>query len=378
MNHLAVIVPGIDRLGGAERQAIELARGFVRRGWRVSFIALSGSGGEAAAELTEAGCGFLSLHMRKGLADPRGWWRFNRWLRAEQPDVVHAHLPHAAWMARWSRLAAPVRLLVDTVHSSATGGNRRRLGYRASDGLSDGESAVSRAAAEAWTTAGLVRPEKLHVIPNGVDTRRWQPDAELRAARRRELGIGKEFLWLAAGRLEPVKDYPTLLAALAVGGNARLAIAGDGPLAADLQQLAIQLGVGERVRWLGFEPRLERLMPAADGFVLSSRWEGLPMGLLEAAACALPSVATRVAGSTEAIVEGETGWLAPAADPAALAETMRRLESSSAAERAAMGARARQRAEAEFGLEAILNRWEALYAELLTDRPEPTRWARIG
>jgi len=98
MSHVALIVPGLDRIGGAERQVILLAGGLVKRGWRVSVVALSGTGGNAAAELVSAGVDFLSLEMRKGLADPRGWIRFHRWLKQEQPDVVHAHLPHVRQM----------------------------------------------------------------------------------------------------------------------------------------------------------------------------------------------------------------------------------------------------------------------------------------
>ena len=130
MSHVALIIPGLDRIGGAERQVILLAKGLRRRGWKVSVVALSGSGGDAAAELTAAGVEFVGLRMRKGLADPRGWFRFHRWIRRYSPDVVHAHLPHAAWFARWSRLAAPVRVVVDTVHSYSTGGIGRKLGYR--------------------------------------------------------------------------------------------------------------------------------------------------------------------------------------------------------------------------------------------------------
>ena len=72
MSHAAMMIPGLDRVGGAEQQAISLAKGLRRRGWRVSMVALSGSGGSAAAELEDAGIQFLSLEMRKGLADPRG------------------------------------------------------------------------------------------------------------------------------------------------------------------------------------------------------------------------------------------------------------------------------------------------------------------
>src|SRR5208337_35911 len=104
---------------GAERQVLLLATGLRRRGWNVTVIALAGSGGEAAVSLEREGIGYLTLEMRKGLADPRGWLRLIRWLRRNRPDVVHAHLPHAAWMARGVRLLVRVPVVVDTIHSAS-------------------------------------------------------------------------------------------------------------------------------------------------------------------------------------------------------------------------------------------------------------------
>jgi glycosyltransferase involved in cell wall biosynthesis len=379
LNHVALIIPGLDRIGGAERQVILLAKGLQRRGWRVSVVALSGTGGDVAAELIAAGAGFLTLQMRKGLADPRGWICFHRWLRRESPDVVHAHLPHAAWLARWSRLAAPVRVVVDTLHSCSTGSLGRRLGYRWSGWLVDRVTAVSRAAAAAYLSARMATAGKLVVLPNGVDVEAWRPDASVQIAMRRELGLDEEFLWLAAGRLDPVKDYPTLLAAMAsVPEPARLLIAGSGPLKDALFRLSSQLGLEQRVRFLGFEPDLMRWMRAADGFVLSSRCEGLPMGLLEAAACALPTVATEGPGSPEVVVHGETGWLMPVGDCTALAESMSKMMRTPPEERRAMGERARELVIERFSLETILDRWEALYGDLLQRNPRPARWGRCG
>ncbi|MGA3262514.1 MAG: glycosyltransferase [Terracidiphilus sp.] len=377
MSHVALIIPGLDRMGGAERQVILLARGLCRRGWRVSVVALSGAGGDAAAELTGAGSGFLSLGMRKGLADLRGWMRFHRWLRQEKPEVVHAHLPHAAWLARWSRLAAPVRVMVDTLHSSSTGSLGRRLGYRWSRWLPDKVTVVSQAVAETHILAGMASTGKLAVLPNGVDVEAWRPDKAVRTAMRRELGLKKDFLWFAAGRLDPVKDYPALLWAMVeVPESARLIVAGSGPLQVELLRLSTLLGQERRIRFLGFEPDVRRWMQAADGFVLSSCWEGLPMSLLEAAACALPTVASDVPGTREVIVDGKTGWLTLAGDPTALGEAMTRMMGTSPKKRNAMGQRARQRVIELYSLEGVLERWEALYGELLKRNPRPIRWGR--
>jgi glycosyltransferase involved in cell wall biosynthesis len=376
MSHAAMMIPGLDRLGGAEQQAILLAKGLRRRGWRVSMVALSGSGGDAAAELEDAGVQFLSLQMRKGLADPRGWIRFQRWLWREQPDVLHAHLPHAAWLARWSRLAAPVPLVVDTLHSSSTGTLGRHFGYACSHLLTDHVTAVSEATAASHLAAGMVSESKLSVVWNGIDVDRWQPDARARCEAREELGVKDDFLWLAVGRLEAVKDYPSLLRAMTrTPEQARLLVLGAGPQEGRLTELAEWLGLKQRVRFAGFEPNVVRWMRAADGFVLSSRYEGLPMVLLEAGACGVPVVATDVLGTREVVVDGETGWLAPAGDAQELAKTMMKLMHMPPDARHAMGERARRHVARNFSLDAVLDRWERLYAELL-ERKNANR--RIG
>jgi len=376
MSHAAMMIPGLDRVGGAEQQAILLAKGLRRRGWRVSMVALSGSGGDAAAELEDAGVRFLSLQMRKGLADPRGWLRFQRWLWREQPDVLHAHLPHAAWLARWSRLAAPVPLVVDTLHSSSTGAMGRKFGYACSQWLTDHVTAVSEATAASHLAAGMVSESKLSVVWNGIDVDRWQPDARARCEAREELGVKDDFLWLAVGRLEALKDYPTLVRAMTrTPERARLLVLGAGQQEGRLTELAEWLGLKQRVRFAGFEPNVVRWMHAADGFVLSSRYEGLPMVLLEAGACGVPVVATDVPGTREVVVDGETGWLAPAGDPQELAKTMMKLMRMPLDARHAMGERARRHVAEHFSLEAVLDRWERLYAELL-ERKNANR--RIG
>ncbi len=377
MSHVALLIPGLDKIAGAERQVLSLAKGMRCRGWRVSVIALTGEAAQAAAELRAAGVEFLSLEMRKGLADPRGWIRFNRWINRERPQVVHAHLHHAAWLARWSRLAAPqqalpglassVNVVIDTLHSSSTGKLSRRIGYRLSDWLADGVTAVSQSVADAHLAAKMVDRDKLTVLWNGVDVAEFHPDARTRDAVRRKLGLNGEFLWLAAGRLEAVKDYPTLLHAFArVPEPARLFIAGDGSQRSELSQLSMRLGLESRVRFLGFQPDVKQWMQASDGFVLTSLWEGLPVGLLEAGACALPSIATDVPGSREVIVRGRTGRLTPSGSPTDLAREMIAMVRSSQLERRTMGNLARHHVTERFSLEAMLDRWEDLYRKLLS------------
>lgn len=162
----------------------------------------------------------------------------------------------------------------------------------------------------------------------------------------------------------------------ALPNSAHLLIAGSGPLEAQLRQLSRELGIESRVCFLGFDPNILRWMQAADGFVLSSCWEGLPMALLEAAACALPAVATDVPGTREVIIDGDTGLLSVQGSAASLAEAMTRMMHASAVDRDAMGARARQHVIDQFSLECALNRWEALYTDLLQRNRRPARYAR--
>ncbi|HEX8713174.1 MAG TPA: glycosyltransferase [Terracidiphilus sp.] len=380
MSHVAQVIPGLDRIAGAEQQVLLLAHGLKQRGWRVSVVTLTGAGAGVARRLAVEGIDFVSLHMRNSLLDPRGCVRFHRWLSEAAPDVVHAHLPHAVWLARWSRLFSAVPVQIDTLHTSAAGGPLRRLGYRLSSPLPDRVTAVSHAAARAHVAAGNVDRCKLAIVPNGVEPERWSPDAQRRAAARRELGLTDEFLWLAAGRLEPVKDFPTLLRAMAMlPETARLIIAGSGWQQAELTSLCAQLGLAGRVRFLGFVHDLAHWTQAADAFVLSSRWEGLPTALIEASAAGLPAVATDVPGVREVLGPGANEErLAPSGDPAALAHAMHGLMQMPAAARCAIGAGARQFAAEQFSLDSILDSWESFYRGLLRGCPGSCEQVRVA
>ena len=377
MSHIAFMIPGLARIGGAESQLVLLALALRKQGWQVSVLAMSGEGGRAAEKLRQGGCSFVSLQMIKGWADPRGWWKLVHWLHRERPDLVHAHLPHAVWMARWSRLLVARRVEVETLHTSAPGPASRQSAWRRSEWLSDQVTAVSHAVAHAQGGRSIRDASKVTVLPNAIDTGLWQPRAELRTVMRQQLGMADAcFLWIAAGRLEAVKDYPTLLEAFArLDQRARLLIAGEGSQRAQLEARAQELGIGSRVRFLGSRQDLQELLQAADGFVQASLWEGLPLSLLEAGACGVPAVATHVAGNNEVVVHGKTGLLAAVSSANALAGAMSSLMVASNAERRAMGEQARQRVVEEFGLHTVLDKWLALYDALLTAHPEPSHYA---
>jgi len=181
------------------------------------------------------------------------------------------------------------------------------------------------------------------------------------------LGLNDEFTWLAVGRLEVQKDYPNLLTAVARLRNEHqvLLIAGDGPLRQSIERLGAELDISAKVRFLGIRKDVPNLMAAADAYVMSSAWEGLPMVLLEAAASALPIVATNVGGNAEVVHDGISGYLIPPSDPIALASAMERMELAGQSVRDAMGIAGREHAEKSYSLRSVVDRWEEIYKSLL-------------
>jgi glycosyltransferase involved in cell wall biosynthesis len=204
-----------------------------------------------------------------------------------------------------------------------------------------------------------------------VDTERFRnvPD-RIRESLRRFLGLERdEFVWLAVGRFEVAKDYPNMLRGFA-GARERcpqavLLLVGRGSLQAETEALAQALGLGGAVRFLGVRNDVPELMSAADGYVMSSAWEGMPIVLLEAAAAGLPVVATRVGGNPEVVGDEETGFLVPPRDSDALGLAMVRLMESSEAQRRSMGERGREHVRLHYGLDRVVDRWEELYREVL-------------
>lgn len=313
--------------------------------------------------------GSIGLGLSRRLPDPRAVWTLVRTLRRVRPLVLHGHLFHANLLSRLAKPWARVPVVGCTVHSINEGRRQRELAYRLTDFLCDVTTQVSRAGLARYVRIGAVPAGKIRWVPNGVDTERFRPDAAARARLRSELGLGNEFVWLAVGRFEEAKDYPNMLQAFArvreARPESRLLIAGQGSIKPHAERLAAELGLRESVQFLGARADIPELMNAADAYVLSSAWEGMPMVLLEAAAVGLPVVATDVGGNAEVVRDGETGFLVPPRDPAALAAAMIRLMSVSVETLARMGEAARSHVKAHYALERVVDKWEALYRELL-------------
>ena len=352
-------------MGGADSQLLTAAEELQTRGHDVFIVSLTALGpmGERARAL---GIRTESLEMARGVPDPRGFLRLLRYVRTWRPDVVHSHMVHANLMARALRLAAPLPVLVSTIHNIYEGGPLKMAAYRLTNGLVDHMTIISEAAAERFIRERIVPAELLTVVPNGVDADLYRPIApEVRQARRQSLGLGERFAWLAVGRFEVAKDYPNMLRAFAQvhahEPDAVLLLVGRGALQAETEALASELALGDSVRFLGVRNDVPELVSAADAYVMSSAWEGMPMVLLEAAAGGLPIVTTRVGGNQEAVLDGESGLLVPAQDSDALGSAMLRLMRSSEEERRRMGERGRTHVQTHHGLARVVDRWLEVY-----------------
>lgn len=352
-------------LGGAETQVVRLATGLAERGWQVSVVSMVPKAHNAEA-LEQRGVPVFSLNMLPGFPDPRGVLALVRYLRQHRPTILHAHMVHANLLARVVRLLAPVKVVISTAHNIDEGGRWRELAYRLSDPLTNLTTQVSQAGLERYVQVGAVAANKIRFVPNGINTAEFRPDPLERLRLRDELGLGQDFVWLAAGRLTEAKDYPNLLEAFqkVQQRDSRLLIGGTGELLEPLKTLAQNLGIAERVGFLGLRKDMPSLMNAADGFVLSSAWEGLPMVLLEASACGLPMVATDVGGNREAVHQGVTGFLVPPKDSTRLASAMSKLMALPPSQRRQMGEAARKFVQESYSLESVLSQWEAIYHQL--------------
>lgn len=359
-------------MGGADSQLLSAARVMLARGHDVIIVSLTPLGpmGEQARGL---GIRTESLEMPRGLPDPRGLLRLARLVRAWRPDVVHSHMVHANLLARALRLIAPVPALVSTIHNIYEGGRLRMAAYRLTNGMVDHMTIVSQAAADRFIRDRIVPARLLTVVPNGVDTeqiRNVPPGT--RPSLRRTLGVEDRFVWLAVGRFEVAKDYPNMLRAFARvrerQPRAVLLLVGRGSLQEETEALVRELGLGEAVRFLGVRADVPLVMSAADGYVMSSAWEGMPMVLLEAAAAGLPIVATTVGGNHEVVLNEESGFLVPPRDHEALGAAMARLGELPEDRRLEMGRRGQQHIRSHYGLDRVAERWVEIYRHVLARR----------
>jgi glycosyltransferase involved in cell wall biosynthesis len=355
---------------GAERLALALADRMARRGHSVAVLVL----GPRIENEWPTDLRVIHLDIGKSPGSVlAGAVRARRFLREFRPDVIHSHSFHANILTRLLRPFVRSPAVLTTVHNVYEGGWTRMLAYRLTDSLACRTTAVSQAAANRFVRLKAVHARRCVVLLNGIDCEEFAPSAERRSQMREKMGVGNRFVWLAAGRLVAAKDYPNLLRAFKqVRGlfpEAQLWIAGE-PAEVKLVKtadgrtgyvsgLVVEHDAMEQVRLLGLRRDMPALFDAADGFVSSSAWEGMPLVVGEAMAMEKPVVATDVGGTRELV--GDAGIIVPPQDSGALAAAMIDLMQQSAEHWQTLGEAARDRITGDFSMDARANEWEALY-----------------
>jgi glycosyltransferase involved in cell wall biosynthesis len=359
------LIPTLDR-SGAEKQMVLLARGLPRDRFRVEVAALTRLG-PWKGELDEAGIP-VTLIGKRHKVDPMALGRLVRFLKARRFDVVQTWIYAADTYGRVAARRARVPVVVTCEMAVDLWKGRSELAVdRFLARWTDRVVGNSNAVVDFYRKAGIPA-EKLAMIPSGIADEE-PPDvdpAEVRASLGLEPGSP---LILFAGRLAEQKGVDTLLAALDllqhVRPDVRTLIVGEGPLRGRLEETAraFRLFEGRKVSFLGHREDVPRLLAAADLLVLPSLYEGLPNVVLEAMRFRKPVVATAAPGTTEVVVDGETGLLVPLRDPVNLTRAIRRvIEEPELARK--LGEAGRTRVEAEFGASLMVERFAALYEQL--------------
>ena len=356
--------------GGAERQFALLGGALARQGHDVLFLTMESRSDNPAYEQLLEG---VERHVVLGSPWPgpfrliqllRGWRPVRRELERFQADVIYAALEWPDWLAARAVTAMTNRpAVVAGIRNSAEAMSwKRRLPLKrlADHGRLDGLVANSSAGLEEAHRIGITANLE-DVIPNGIDTVRFSPDATAGERKRKAMGIPLECQLLGhVGRLSPMKDHETLLRGLAVILESRpevhLACVGEGPedRRRSLLQLAASLGISDHVHWIPREEDMPAFYSAIDLLVMSScDGEGFPNAVAEAMSCGTPCAVTTV-GEAARIV-GNTGMISPPRDPDALARVI-----TSMLDTPDRGTAARERITGHFGIDRLVQATESV------------------
>jgi glycosyltransferase involved in cell wall biosynthesis len=354
-------------LGGAEFALLMLIEN-LDPGWEPTLLVDDDPGSRPLAERGEA----LGVRVRRvapmplGLAGARRGVGLARMLHSERPEIFHAHL---SWplAAKWA-LAAAVLARLPTVATIQLIPEFRlerssRLQLRALAAGVDRYIAVSRDVADELSERFGWPAAKIRVGYNAVEIDRFggPPPAGLRE----QIGGDPERpLVLTPARLDEQKGLPVLLRAAADLPGVDFVLAGEGPERTSLEALAGEMGIADRVHFLGYRDDISQLLAACDVFALPSLYEGSSLAVLEAMAAGRPVVSSAIGGTDELIDDGADGLLISPGDATGLADALRHLLDD-ADLRTTFAQRARERVERDFTPTAMTQRVEAIYTEML-------------
>ncbi|MFZ5892886.1 MAG: glycosyltransferase [Myxococcota bacterium] len=369
------VVHVIDELppDGAERLLADMLRHRSNR-FRFSVVCVIKTGG-LADEIRNMGVP-VELIARKGKFDPGLILRLARWFRKEDVKVVHTHLFTADSYGRVAARLAGVPAVFSTAHNTVVcEGKPQKAVHWALSWISTRVVACSEEVGRVMRSQDHLPASRLTVIANGIDIDRFKgANGE---------GVRQEFsvpdgmpLIGVVGRLHPAKGHTDLLAAMAQlkkeGIAPKCLIIGSGEIRAQLEEEMRALGLEDHVVFTGQRKDVPRILAALDVLAMPSRWEGLPIALLEAMSMSLPIVATRVSGIPDVIQDGENGLLVHPAQPTELAGALRRVLTDPAL-REKLGKNALKTLKQHYDVTRTGRAYEALYAQALGMPPEPAQ-----
>jgi glycosyltransferase involved in cell wall biosynthesis len=358
----------IDHLGpgGAQGVVVNLMRSLDTSGFEVRLAHFFPAGGTHREELLERE-GFSIYYLDKKLGfDPATFVKMNRVLRDFRPHVVHTHVGTV-------RYVLPVSLLqrvpanVHTIHNLAQHETLfpivNRLAFRLGVCPVAIADTVQASVAEFYGIRDCVS------VPNGIPVSEWQNPSQSREKWRALEGIrGDDFLFVNVARFEEQKNHSLLIRAFADlvrdHDKVRLVFAGAGEGEESAKALALELGVCERIHFLGARSDVPAILSASDVFVLSSKWEGNPLCVMEAMAAGLPVIATAVGGVPELVEDGCSGILVESENRQALSVAMGRVVGDDDLVHR-MKRSASERAVERFDVSTMARAYEQLYRSLL-------------
>ena len=354
---IAYFITGLG-LGGAEVVTIDIANEMARRGNEVLFLYLTGENAHKSKFLPQIDV--VGLGMQKtptGLI--KALFKTKKIMKKFAPDVVHANMIHANLFVRFLRLIIPLKRVVSTEHNKNIEGSLRMKAYQWTNSLSDFNTNVSKEAVDFFIEQGAFKAANSSVMYNGIPFKRYNRDEQKVSEIRQKYGICEDdFLFINLGRLTEAKDHVNLLTAFSKLESGKLMILGQGDLFDMLQNKIKELGIGDRTILAGAHPNVGDYYSAADSFVLSSAWEGLPMVILEAMSYKLPIVTTDVGGARETV--GDERWIVESKNSEKLATKMSEMMNLNEEERKKIGTRNRAKAS-EFDIETICDNWIKIY-----------------
>lgn len=321
MRRILFVILGLG-VGGAEQQLLKILPRMKDEAMVVSLTDDDDIGRLIAAE----GVDVRYLGLRRDLLNlPAVVVRFGRIVKAFRPDVAFGYLIHANLFIRVFARLFGVQRVVCSVRNRRIDKPFLSRVDRWTQRLVDLYVPNSPALVGYLVERQRIPREKIVVVENAIDVSAYGGAVDAVAVRR-SLAIPPDaFVALCPAKLHWQKDHATLLRAVAEVPDVILLLAGDGPLRANLEALASELGIADRVRFLGWRADVGPLLESADVFVLASRFEGMSNSLMEAMAAGVPALVSRIPENTVLIDDGESGLVFEVGDAAALAQALRGL-----------------------------------------------------